>query len=110
MGKLCSVCPALEVLVLGGNCPGPGPLPAEFCNGLQQSQNLRFLHLGDCGLTAASLGPLCHVLHNGSIKNLERLNLVHNKLGVSSLSQICRALEANATLHTLELSANDLGP
>jgi len=106
VGKLCHACPALEALVLAGNSPGPGPLPEGFCSGVE---GLRVLHLGDCGLTPASLPPLFDVLSDESAK-IERLNLINNKMGAPAVMEVCRGLRGAPMLHTLEIGGNELGP
>lgn len=112
VGALLKDCLSLEVLVLNGNQPGTGPLPADFCKGFQLAPSLKALHLSDCGLTAASLRPLCAVLRGcecGLALPLERLSLSHNQLDAAAMHELSSFLERNETLRILDLSANSLG-
>jgi len=113
VGHLLRDCLSIEILVLSGNQPGAGPLPPDFCKGFQLAPNLKALHLSDCGLTAASLRPLCSVLGGcdcGLKLPLERLSLSHNQLDVSAVAEVMRALETNETLQILDMGRNRLGP
>lgn len=67
--------------------------------------NLRYVNVGWCRLTSASMFSLCKLIRANA--NLEKLLLHHNEMGdESSMSQLCKALRDNDKILYLDISAN----
>lgn len=67
--------------------------------------NLRYVNVGWCRLTSASMFNLCKLIRANA--NLEKLLLHHNEMGdEASMTQLFKALRDNDKILYLDISAN----